>query len=241
MRGRAWQAKQLQTQLGSWAELRHDTILYAKQSYTAHIACEYPTGYVEPYPEVFARLAVFAEQSQSWLAAGGYANARRDAFFHRFAAAARTLERLARKELAAQPFDRDERTFIKDTISVTWHGGGCGGPTATYSGWYPGIIYGGEANAWQPTIADVHTDPNSGKVLEAAVGDANFLVVAIDNAGDRAAYVGPIYSYYEFTSPQRLTDEEWRERIWKKDLPPRPEWTRIFQAPTVVRAPISLR
>ena len=28
-------AKQLQTQLGSWAELRHDTILYAKQSYTA--------------------------------------------------------------------------------------------------------------------------------------------------------------------------------------------------------------
>ena len=34
MRSRAWARKQLQTQLGSWAELRHDTILYAKQSYT---------------------------------------------------------------------------------------------------------------------------------------------------------------------------------------------------------------
>src|SRR5690606_11387514 len=35
MRQPAWQHKQLQTQLAAWAELRHDTILYAKQSYTA--------------------------------------------------------------------------------------------------------------------------------------------------------------------------------------------------------------
>ncbi|GAH96290.1 unnamed protein product, partial [marine sediment metagenome] len=30
----AWVDKELQTVLGSWTELRHDTILYAKQSYT---------------------------------------------------------------------------------------------------------------------------------------------------------------------------------------------------------------
>jgi hypothetical protein len=29
---KAWAAKTLQTQLASWAQLRHDTILYAKQS-----------------------------------------------------------------------------------------------------------------------------------------------------------------------------------------------------------------
>ena len=34
MTNRAWTAKKLYTALGSWAELRHDTILYAKQSYT---------------------------------------------------------------------------------------------------------------------------------------------------------------------------------------------------------------
>jgi hypothetical protein len=34
MQNEAWVDKQLSTALGSWAELRHDTILYAKQSYT---------------------------------------------------------------------------------------------------------------------------------------------------------------------------------------------------------------
>ena len=40
----------LNTQLASWAELRHDTILYAKQSYTGGVACEFPDAYVDPYP-----------------------------------------------------------------------------------------------------------------------------------------------------------------------------------------------
>ena len=35
MRTRAWAMKTLNTQLASWTQLRHDTILYAKQSYTA--------------------------------------------------------------------------------------------------------------------------------------------------------------------------------------------------------------
>ena len=76
----------------------------------------------------------------------------------------------------------------------------------------------------------------AGSVLEEGVGDVNFVVVAIDNAGDRAAYVGPIYSYYEFISPQRLTDEAWQQRIVSRQLPDRPSWTRSFQAPAVPRS-----
>ncbi len=45
--------KQLQTQLASWAELRHDTVLYAKQSYTAGILCQYPRGLRRAVPGVF--------------------------------------------------------------------------------------------------------------------------------------------------------------------------------------------
>jgi hypothetical protein len=63
MRTEAWQRKQLQTQLASWSELRHNTVLYAKQSYTSGAMCEYPTGYVEPYPETYARVKVFAEEA----------------------------------------------------------------------------------------------------------------------------------------------------------------------------------
>jgi hypothetical protein len=56
---------------------------------------------------------------------------------------------------------------------------------------------------------------------------------AIDNAGDRAAYVGPVYSYYEFPSRERLTDEEWQQQIQAGTLPERPAWTRSFQATAV--------
>lgn len=50
-RTEAWARRVLGAQLASWAELRHDTILYAKQSYSAGIACEFPDGYVDPYPD----------------------------------------------------------------------------------------------------------------------------------------------------------------------------------------------
>src|SRR5919108_6162840 len=59
MQSTAWQDKQLNTALGSWAELKHDTILYAKQPYGGLGGCGWPSppapivaqGYVEPVPE----------------------------------------------------------------------------------------------------------------------------------------------------------------------------------------------
>jgi hypothetical protein len=60
MRTRAWAMKTLNTQLASWTHLRHDTILYTKQSYTSGGECSYPAGYVEPRPEFWARLRQMA-------------------------------------------------------------------------------------------------------------------------------------------------------------------------------------
>ena len=60
MRTRAWAMKTLNTQLASWTHLRHDTILYAKQSYTEGGACLYPKGFVEPRVEFWHRLKSMA-------------------------------------------------------------------------------------------------------------------------------------------------------------------------------------
>jgi len=67
MRTRAWAMKTLNTQLASWSHLRHDTILYAKQSYTMVDACLYPTGFVEPRTEFWNRLKTLAAQSADLL------------------------------------------------------------------------------------------------------------------------------------------------------------------------------
>jgi hypothetical protein len=68
--------------------------------------------------------------------------------------------------------------------------------------------------------------------LEVATGSCNFLVAAIDNEDDRMIYVGPVFSYYEFSQPagKRLTDQEWRTMLQAQKEPPRPEWTEAFQA-----------
>jgi hypothetical protein len=245
MRTESWQRKQLQTQLASWAELRHDTILYVKQSYTAVPLCGYPDAYVEPYPAFFAKLAALAQEAAMRLALVDVSTgdrrkelalmSQRDqqvGFFDRFATTVGKLQRLAEKELRAEPFTEEETTFLEETIQITQ--GGSGPPT--YSGWYPTLIY-GTPDEYKPTVADVHTDPAGGSVLEVGVGDTNLIVAAIDNDGDRTVYVGPVYTYYEFTSPvsNRLTDEQWTERIQSNQLPERPAWTHTFIAEPVSR------
>jgi hypothetical protein len=60
MRTRAWAMKTLNTQLASWTQLRHDTILYTKQAYAFDGFCVYPTGFVEPRVEFWDRLKTMA-------------------------------------------------------------------------------------------------------------------------------------------------------------------------------------
>jgi len=69
MRTRAWAMKTLNTQLASWTQLRHDTILYAKQSYTTGGGqCSYPTGFVEPRVEFWNRLSQTAARTAELIA-----------------------------------------------------------------------------------------------------------------------------------------------------------------------------
>ena len=65
-RTESWRRKQLQTQLASWSELRHDTILYAKTSFSGP-SCEVPIAYVEPYPQFYAALEQVARRAAKTL------------------------------------------------------------------------------------------------------------------------------------------------------------------------------
>lgn len=243
MRGIPWQRKQLQTQLASWSELRHDTLLYAKQSYTAFPTCGYPAAYVEPYPKFYARLKSFATRASDFTGrleqaapelrdspASVAVFARHSAFFREFGGVMDKLELLAHKELRAEPFTEAEASFVRRAIDIT--DGGSGPPH--YDGWYTRLIYRRDwgvterysqlgpaherPDAWAPTVADVHTSPGSDKepprVLEAGVGDVELLVVAIDNGLDRSLYVGPVYTYYEFdVAPTQRLTDE-QWRAW---------------------------
>ena len=60
---------------------------------------------------------------------------------------------------------------------------------------------------------DVHTDFNSGYVLEVATGFLEHIIVKTRGYnGSEILAVGPVFSYYEFltTTDNRLNDEKWR-------------------------------
>ena len=72
MNNNAWTRKELNTFQGSWTELKHDTLLYAKAAMAEMGGGEAPErpddrGYVEPNPTVFGRLAALVKQTKTGL------------------------------------------------------------------------------------------------------------------------------------------------------------------------------
>ena len=114
----AWAAKLLNAALGSWAELRHDTLLYVKQSYTAvtrGVAPSPPQAYVEPVPEVFGRIKAMIAWMRQRLTAERLLPppvAKKLADFERVLG---TLQTVSAKELTGQAPTPEEQRVIENT------------------------------------------------------------------------------------------------------------------------------
>jgi hypothetical protein len=244
MRTQAWAMKTLNTQFASWTQLRHDTILYVKQSYTVVPACYYPAGYVEPVPHFWARMEQMVSRAADLIERTPYAQAviqqQHVKFLRNFAAKVQTLRVIAEKELAQQELNKDETKFLEDIIEFQHERVGSGA-IPRHAGWYPDLFYlGGEdSRKWDALVADVHTNPpapicgDPGCVVHQGVGCVDLLLIAVDSGKDRMVYAGPVLSHYEFEMPgvTRKTDAEWREDLRAGRVPPRPSWTRGYLVP----------
>ncbi len=222
MRTRTWALKSLNTALGSWTELRHDTILYAKQSVTAEGGGgEEPDmpGYVEPYPSFYAKLAGLGMTLQEALTVYGLGDPQMAHKLETMIDLAQTLEVIAEKELAGEELDLDELATIQEyghyLEQLEQFNDNEEGRTLSPSA---------EKSA---LVADVHTSTNSGRALEEATGYPLALYMALEIDGEVRLFAGACYSYYEFTVPlaQRLTDEEWIALLDAGDAPAQPVWT----------------
>ena len=215
----AWATKALMTSHASWAELRHDTILYAKQSYTYEVSMpEIKDGYIEPYPEVYARLASLVRLMSYGLNSRGLLLDRFDSKLENLAEIFDKLTTLSIKELENEMLTEEDITFINFAGQSI---AGC----ATFND--------PEADPWvsetddrMAIIADVHTDPNTAGVLEVATGDPYAIYVIVqDHNGKLRLTKGGTFSYYEFQYPMedRLTDEEWHVQLDSETWSP-PDW-----------------
>ena len=248
VRTSAWAMKATTTQLASWTQLRHDTILYAKPSYTSGNSCYYPAGFVEPVPHFWKRFEQMVLSTKNFVEKTPFPNGKGHQAVHlatldRFAKAASMLRSIAEKQHAQKDLSKEETRFMEDVVVL---GGVCGGPRL--NGWYPNLFSNrsdqekqDDAHKWVALVTDVHTDPPSpivgdpGCVIHQAVGNVDLLVIAVDNGKDKMVYAGPVFSHYEFETPNavRNTNGDWHTMLRSGKMPPRPEWTRGYLAPGV--------
>jgi len=234
----AWWQKNMNSQLSSWTELRHDHLLYAKQSYSGGTTCSYPYGYVEPTPLVFARLKELGNQMAQRLPNydfdSDYMRTNVIHYFETLAHICDTLQTLSQKELDNISFNDEENRFLRQMLSVEMI---CG---VQYSGWYTQLFYmdiSYEEGLVKKDflVADYHTAPTDemgnivGWVAHAGTGPVDMLILTANLPGNsQVAFVGPVMSYYEFTSLNflRLTDDEWKNTYLAQSL--RPVWTNLY-------------
>jgi len=230
MQNLAWLRKDLNTALGSWTELRHNTILYAKQSVTPigdgprNILIR---GYVEPNPWLYARLASLTKLTKEGLLGLSILNEDMEGRLIILEDLLLTLKSISEKELTGGEITTDEYKelclfgeTIEDLVTFLEY-------YDEYDWLLPAI------DDEMPVIADVHTDPNTSTCLEEGVGYPFRIYVICPVEGELTLTVGGIFSYYEFVQPiaNRLTDEEWIEMLRSEAPPELPYWTSEYLDP----------
>jgi hypothetical protein len=209
MQNRLWERKELNTALASWSHLRHDFILYGKQSYPPFGSSEGP-GFVEPVSTVYTRLGGASRQISDTLSSYDMLPQPHawvlDSLEERLGSFAAYAEKIE----ADQPLSPTEQSDIN-----------------AFGYWLHEFFRGDVGEKTPVSVADVASDPNTEQVLHEGVGPFNPIVVIYEPPGGApVAGVGYVMSYYEFALPdwERMTDQEWHTQIISGTPPARPWW-----------------
>ncbi len=240
MQSEEWLKKDLECFAGSFTELKHDTVLYAKQVMAEMGGGEDEEivdfrGYVEPEPEVYARFARLADATREGLKTYGMLSTSDEANLSRLSELAAQLKVISDKELRDETLTDAEYRLIEEY----------GGNLEHF--WYEALKEEGEyvfADEYPAAVVvDIATDPN-GSVLEVATGNPSRIYVVVKVDGSLRVAVGSVYSFYQFPWPinDRLTDSKWRvmmgfeaneEGYYNQNKPvERPNWTDSYRCRT---------
>jgi hypothetical protein len=237
-----WDKKDLNAALASWAELKHDAILYAKQPAGAECGGgdEIPEpvvkGYVEPNTGFWKKAIELLDNTANVLKQENMLSEKVKEVTQRMREEAQFLLIVSEKELAGKEPTDEEYDQIK-VIGATFENISLDlvrGEDQYLMGWSD--VQGADKKV--ALVADVYTanaDNNPGKsVLFEAVGDADEIYVVVEIGGCLYLTRGAVLSYREFIQPideQRLTDEEWQKQLEQNARKGVPEWMKPLFVP----------
>lgn len=226
MQNEPWQRKDLVSALGSYAELKHDTVLYGKQVMAEMGGggpVEIPKGYVEPNLELYEKLSWLLEYTKVNLEDREMLSDDQKHTLDRFQEIVNEMIRLSKKEL-------NEEAFTEDDYQQLFQIGG----------WMEGIAIGfvqgegehglsywyeieNETDRRMPVVVDLMSVvENSVGVPEGyssiATGKPAEIYVVYPQDGELHLGRGGVFTYHEFISEERLTDEKWQEKLLTEEV-----------------------
>jgi hypothetical protein len=217
----AWGKKAMLSAHGTWSELRHDTLLYAKQTYAERAGdgdfaptfrteeIPEPVHYIEPNLPFWRGSALAVQRLLKTLDAYGLLDEESAGAFTRLQEIYARAAGIAETEAQDRPVPATDLKWIAtipaelvDLVLVHIEGGD--------------IV--DEDQLKMAIVADVFTNAELGKVLETGVGIPYRIYVPLnDGQGGKRIAVGYAFSYYEFEQPigERMTDETWKGIVYK--------------------------
>ena len=243
MQSPQWQKKNLNTALASWAELKHDAILYAKQPMLAECGDGGPEppvvkGYVEPNVKFWEKAIALVTRMDKVLTTYNLQTEKAKAVYERIKEMAEFCRDISKKELNGGKITDEEYNQIEiigstvENISLEL----VSEDNQMLQGWSDVV----STDKKVAVVADVFTAAGENVaiddmcVLYEGVGPAYEIYVVVEIDGSLYLTRGSVLSYREFTrlmSDPRMTDEEWQEELKKSPTGGTPSWMKEIIAP----------
>ena len=243
MQSPQWQKKNLNTALASWAELKHDAILYAKQPMLAECGDGGPEppvvkGYVEPNVKFWEKAIALVTRMDKILTTYNLQTEKAKAVYERIKEMAEFCRDISKKELNGGKITDEEYNQIEiigstvENISLEL----VSEDNQMLQGWSDVV----STDKKVAVVADVFTAAGENVaiddmcVLYEGVGPAYEIYVVVEIDGSLYLTRGSVFSYREFTrlmSDPRMTDEEWQEELKKSPTGGTPSWMKEIIAP----------
>ena len=214
MQSRLYPLKQLESFLGSYAELKHDTLLYEKQP-EAECGGPGPEGEPPPVPKGFVEpnlLFWYALQRLVHFTSDGFREhglleREREEFGHlsRFQKQVDFYTGLAEKELLGIEITADEyerlRTYSLDYMAE---------PLDAAEPFHD------RKDRRSGLVADIYTDKTTGQILYEGTAEPYIMLALVGNESSPRLTMGVAFNHYEFTGPlgARLTDADWQAKAY---------------------------
>jgi Protein of unknown function (DUF3160) len=231
----AFGRRKIEVGLAAWTELRHDAGTFTRLALAPSAVADPPRStpatvqaFVEPHPEVIAKLVALVHQAERGFSALGAITANSPA-----GGTLREVDEILTAALAVALREANDETPTQsesDALAAI---------PARIAALEARVAPTGGADV--PMAIDVHTDLAPARALEEATGDVDeiYMVLVEPKTHRLVLAVGAAVSHYELVQPAalRLTDAAWRARLHSSNVPPRDAFTSSYLAPSPAAAP----